>query len=151
MLLGINPFLFDWTPGTRLADGSIHFSLVFRTNFSQHLLMSNDEDDLHRSRYTISSNHNVHKSFFGLSFWAPDHLIDRLKKNLHIKYQSKGLELKNKGNMNFYECCDLKKKYIYRRSLEVLLLLGPAEMTFSCPENERRSETWRPINCANSS
>ena len=30
-------------------------------------------------------------------------------------YQLKGLELKNKGHMNFYECCDLTKKYIYHQ------------------------------------
>ena len=28
-------------------------------------------------------------------------------------YQSKGLEPKNKGHMNFYECRDLMKKYMY--------------------------------------
>ena len=58
-----------------------------------------------------------------------------------LQVQLRGLVPKNKGHTNFYEHCDLTKKYIYRRSLEVLLLLGPAEMTFSCPENERRSET----------
>ena len=29
------------------------------------------------SRYIFSSNHNVHKSILGLSFWVPDPLIDR--------------------------------------------------------------------------
>ena len=30
------------------------------------------------SRYIFSSNHNVHKSILGLSFWVPDPLIDRV-------------------------------------------------------------------------
>ena len=33
----------------------------------------------------FSSNHNTHKSYFGLCFWAPDPLIDRLYYNLSIK------------------------------------------------------------------
>ena len=28
-------------------------------------------------------------------------------------YQLKGLAPQNKGHLNFYECCDLTKKYIY--------------------------------------
>ena len=28
-------------------------------------------------------------------------------------YRLKGLKPKNKGRTNFYECCDLTKKYIY--------------------------------------
>ena len=57
-------------------------------------------------RYTFSSNYNIHKSLCGLCFWAPDHLIDSKI------YRLKGLEPKNKGRTNFYECCDLTKKYI---------------------------------------
>ena len=33
----------------------------------------------------FSSNHNIHKSSHGLSFWALDPLIDKLYKNLSIK------------------------------------------------------------------
>ena len=57
-------------------------------------------------RYTFSTNNKVHKSSCG--HVAPDPLIDRLSKI----YQLKGLEPKNKGHTNFYECCDLTKKYI---------------------------------------
>ena len=31
------------------------------------------------------SNHNIHKSLYGLCFWASDPLIDRFNKNLSIK------------------------------------------------------------------
>ena len=37
-------------------------------------------------------------------FWASDPLINRLKKSLKPK---------NKGHANFYECCDLTKKYFH--------------------------------------
>jgi len=38
-------------------------------------------------------------------------------------YQLKGLDPKNKGHKNFYECCDLTKEYIYNVvALELLLL-----------------------------
>ena len=57
----------------------------------------------------FSSNHNIHKSSFDFCFWASDPLIDRF----YFKFfQLKGLKPKNKGHMNFYECCDLTKKYI---------------------------------------
>ena len=35
--------------------------------------------------HTFTSNHNVHKSWCGLCFWAPYLLIDRYYKNLSIK------------------------------------------------------------------
>ena len=54
----------------------------------------------------FSSNHNIHKSLPGLCFWALDPLIDKFYKNLSIK----GLKPKNKGQTNFYACCDLTKK-----------------------------------------
>ena len=57
-------------------------------------------------RYTFSSNRNIHKSSCGLCFWAPDPLINR------FYYWLNGLEPKNKGHTNFYECCNLTKKYI---------------------------------------
>ena len=53
-------------------------------------------------KYTFLSNHYIHKSLCGLCFWAPDPLINRT--------QLKSLQ--NKGQMNFYECCDSTKKYI---------------------------------------
>ena len=54
----------------------------------------------------FSSNHNIHKSTCGLCFWASDpYLID-----FGRIYQLKGLEPKNKGQTNFYECCDLTEK-----------------------------------------
>ena len=57
----------------------------------------------------FSSNHNIHKSSCSLCFWASDPLIDRFyKKNNQLKC----LKPKYKGHMNFYECCDLTKKYI---------------------------------------
>ena len=31
------------------------------------------------------SNHNIHKSLYGLCFWTSDHLIDRFYLNLLIK------------------------------------------------------------------
>ena len=38
------------------------------------------------TRYTFFlSNHNVHKSLYGLCFWASDSLIDRFYINLSIK------------------------------------------------------------------
>ena len=37
------------------------------------------------ARYTFLSNHNVHKSLYGLCFWALDPLIDRFYSNLSIK------------------------------------------------------------------
>ena len=40
---------------------------------------------------------------------APDPLIDRLDR---LIYQLKGMEPENKGHKNFYEHCDLTKKYI---------------------------------------
>ena len=40
--------------------------------------------------------------------WAPDPLIDIFSKINQLK----GLEPKNKGHTNSYECCDLTKKYI---------------------------------------
>ena len=55
------------------------------------------------------SNPNDNKSSCGLCFWASDTLIDRFYLNLSIK----GKKPKNKGHMNFYDCCDLTKKYIY--------------------------------------
>ena len=33
----------------------------------------------------FSSNHNIHKSLYGLCFWASDPFIDRFYKNLSIK------------------------------------------------------------------
>ena len=53
------------------------------------------------ARYTFSSNHNIHKSSCGLCLLASDFSED---------YQLKCLKPKNKGHMNFYECCDLTKK-----------------------------------------
>ena len=54
----------------------------------------------------FSSNHNVdkiHVTFvFGLQTFK---LIDLIK-----IFQLKGLKPKNKGHVNFYECCDLTKK-----------------------------------------
>ena len=52
------------------------------------------------------SNHNIHKSSYGLCFWLQNlQLKDFTKIN-----QLKGLKLKNNGHTNFYECCDLTKK-----------------------------------------
>ena len=59
-------------------------------------------------RYTFLLNHNIHKRLYGLCFWAPNPLINRFYLNLSIK----GSEVEKKGQMNFYECCDLTKKYI---------------------------------------
>ena len=53
----------------------------------------------------------MHKSSGGLCFWAADPLSIDFNKI----YQLKGLEPKNKGHKNFYECCDLTKKYIKRK------------------------------------
>ena len=36
-------------------------------------------------RYTFTSNYNIHKSLYGLCFWAPDPLTDRFYYNLSIK------------------------------------------------------------------
>ena len=33
----------------------------------------------------FSSNHNIHKSSYGLCFWASDPLIERFQQNLSIK------------------------------------------------------------------
>ena len=55
------------------------------------------------SRYTFTSNHNIHKSLRGLCFSA---LIDRFYKIRQLK----GMNPKFKDQMNFYECCDLMKK-----------------------------------------
>ena len=57
-------------------------------------------------RYTFLSNHNIHKSLFGLCFWAPDPLINAYFTKI---YQLKGLVPKNKGHKNFYERCDMTK------------------------------------------
>ena len=57
---------------------------------------------MHTLDILFSSNQKIHKSFCGL-FFGSGTLIDRL-------YQLKGLKPKNKGDTNFYECCDLTKK-----------------------------------------
>ena len=36
-------------------------------------------------RYTFSSNRKIHKSLYGLCFWASDNLIDRFYENLWIE------------------------------------------------------------------
>ena len=55
----------------------------------------------------FSSNHNIHKSSYGLFFGLQTlYLID-----FTIIYRLKGLEPKNKVLTNFYEHCDLTKKY----------------------------------------
>ena len=56
----------------------------------------------------FSSNHNIHKSSYGLCFWASDPLIEYFKKILKLK----SLKSKNKSHTDFYECFDLTKKYI---------------------------------------
>ena len=48
------------------------------------------------------------KVVWPLFFWASDPLIDTVSKI----YGLKGLEQKHKGHTNFFECCDLTKKYI---------------------------------------
>ena len=66
----------------------------------------------------FSSNHNIHKSSYGLRFWASDPLFEEFIKFHQLKilnskiYLSKGLKPKNKGHTNFYQCCDLTKKSI---------------------------------------
>ena len=52
------------------------------------------------------TNPNDNKNLCGLCFWASYPLIDRFYLNLSIK----GRQSKNKGHINFYECCDLTKK-----------------------------------------
>ena len=54
-------------------------------------------------RYTVfSSNHNLHKSLHGISFWASDPFWKI--------YQLKCLNPINKDHAKFYECCELMKK-----------------------------------------
>ena len=86
-------------------------------------------------RYTFSSNHNVHKSLCGLCFWAPDALnrIDYSK-----IYQLKVLEPKNKGHINFYECCDLTKNATYNRLEHFRALYVP-----KFEQNRLCSKLWR--------
>ena len=72
------------------------------------MLVSN-ESQSYIQDILFTSNHNIHKSLYDFCFWASDPLIDRF----YFKFfQLKGLKPKNKGHMNFYECCDLTKKYI---------------------------------------
>ena len=65
------------------------------------------------------SNPNDNKSSCGLCFWASDPLIDRFYLNLSIN----GKKPKNKGHMNFYDCCDLTKKYRYLMYIPYLVVL----------------------------
>ena len=53
---------------------------------------------------TFSSKSNVHKSSLGLCLW--------------LNAQIKGLVLKNKSHMNFYEQCHLREEYIYAAILD---------------------------------
>ena len=64
------------------------------------------------------SNHNIHKSSYGLCIWASDILIDYFFCKI---YQLKGLKPKNKGHTNIYECCELTKK-VYLMYIVVALL-----------------------------
>ena len=46
--------------------------------------------DMHAGRmrpfiYTFSSNHNIHKSSYGLCFWASYHLVEQFYKYLLFK------------------------------------------------------------------
>ena len=67
----------------------------------------------------FSSNHNIHKSSYGLCFWASDNLMIDFTKI----FQLKGLKLKDKGHTNFYECCNLTKKvYLLYKYLDVKCL-----------------------------
>ena len=68
----------------------------------------------------FSSNHNVDKCFTAFIFGLQTlQLIDLSK-----IYQLKGLEPKNKGHTNFYECFDLTKKvYLMLHTTTYILYL----------------------------
>ena len=89
----------------------------------------------HLIYYFFSSNHNIHKSLCGLCFWAPDasNMIDFSK-----IYQLKVLEPKNKGHINFYECCDLTKNATYNRLEHFRALYVP-----KFEQNRLCSKLWR--------
>ena len=72
-------------------------------------------DDIGRLDILFPSNHNIHKSSYGLCFWDFSKI-----------YQLKGLKPKNIGHTNFYECCDLTEK-VYLMYLYTTRTFSPLE------------------------
>ena len=62
---------------------------IFWKKITSLLTKFRENEEIIDIRFTFSSNHNIHKSTWGLCFWAPD--FSKI-------YQLKGLEPKNKGH-----------------------------------------------------
>ena len=91
-------------------------------------------------RYTVfSSNHNLHKSLHGISFWASDPFWKI--------YQLKCLNPINKDHAKFYECCELMKKaYLDLVSIHDIYLIACKENRISsqkiCTEQRETSSIY---------